>query len=181
MISLDKILFIEFWDTDLEVSHSVPTSGRRALALRLQTTPFPRRGIKMPEVVVMIERALLGRRELSYPGDQTIEDRQIPENLLTTEQIHTTGVPTAAPSMSTPRKGTIRTGNLSPLPAIDIVNEKIVEERGKISIKVLSTIDQQLVSIRRRSQNRCRRAGSRWSADNLSDLEEFRLFLSILR
>lgn len=41
------------------------TSSRRTLALGLKTGPFPSSGVQMPEVVVMVESTLLGRREFA--------------------------------------------------------------------------------------------------------------------
>lgn len=44
----------------LVVCHAVTTSSRGSLALGLETSPFSRGSIQMPEIIVMIERTLFG-------------------------------------------------------------------------------------------------------------------------
>lgn len=135
-------------DLYLVVGHPVATPGWRALSLGFNASPLPRRRIKVPKIIVVIKGTLLGGRELSYiVHNQPLPLYDINETALTSEQIDTPGIPTAAPSMSTPRQGTIRTRNLPPFTPINQIHKQVVEERRQVPIEVLAPEDQQLIPI----------------------------------
>lgn len=136
--------------TYLVVGHTVTTSGRRTFAFDLKTGPFPRSRVQMPEVVVMIESSLLGRRKFSWSGLDMVRWPNVSqESDLTSEQVNTTGVTSTTPSMTTSRERAVWTSHLSPLATINQVDIEIVEECRMGSVVVLAAKQQQLIAVRR--------------------------------
>lgn len=88
------------------------TPSRRSLALTFQPRPFSRRWFQPPEVIVMIERPLLGRRELAA------------------KEVYSPCITTSTPSMSASWKRTVGTGDKPPLAPVDEIDKEIIKEGG---------------------------------------------------
>ena len=150
-------------DVLLPVRHAVtaPRDGR--VPFDLYPGPLPRRWLQAPKVRVVVESALLRRRELAA------------------EQVDVVGVPGAGPSMTRARERRIRRRDAAPLVPVDVVDMQVIVELGHRAIEVLAAEEQQVVRIVGGREHRGVGAGIRRAfQDGLGDLEELLLLALVL-
>jgi hypothetical protein len=116
-------------DPVFKVRHSMTTPRRRS-SFAFQLRPLSRAGFKSPEVIVVVESALLWTRELP------------------SEHVDATGVATLTHGMSTSWEGCIGASDFSPGVCIGLVDEEIVEESRQGSIEVFASEEEQFVAVR---------------------------------
>ncbi|EKG10521.1 hypothetical protein MPH_12379 [Macrophomina phaseolina MS6] len=148
-------------DVVLEVGHAVAAAGGRALTFAFEACPFAGGGLEAPEVVIMVERALLRAGKLAA------------------EEVDGLVIAAACPGVTGARERGVGGGDLAPLVSVDVVDEEVVEEVGEGAVKVLATEEEELVVVGGRADEG-RGAARRWRLRNgLGDLEELFLLTGI--
>ena len=99
----------------------------------LDLSPFPRAGFQSPEIVVVIERALLRARELS------------------SKEVYASSIASMTHGMTGSWKRSVGTSNLPPCARVDLVHIEVVEECGKGAVVVFATEKEKFATVAGRS------------------------------
>ena len=96
-------------------------TGWRSFPFVLNTSPFARARLEPPEVVVVVESALLGRGELAA------------------KEIYAASIAATSPGMAAAWKGAVGACNALPFRLADLIDIKIVVKRHDCAVEILAT------------------------------------------
>lgn len=128
---------------------------------RLDAAPFADGRVEAPEVVVVVEGALLGRGEFAA------------------EQVDAAGVAAAGPGMAASREGAVGAGGTAPVGAVGVVDVEVVEEGGEGAVEVFAAEEEEFVAVCGRAEEGGRGASGGRVTDYFGDLQKLLLLFFV--
>ena len=137
-------------------------AARGGAALGRELGPLARGRVEGPEVVVVVEGALLGTRELAA------------------EEEEAAGVAGLTHGVAGSRQRGVGAGDATPGVRVDLVDEQVVEEGRHGAVVGLAAEEEELVRVAGRGDEGGRGARGRRVADDFGDFEELLLLFLVL-